>query len=670
MVTMESELILKKDVELHHTQDPYRVRKSEELDEDESIERELRFVLNRLTPQNFQKLILNLLNLPINSEERLRLAVDIIFQNAISEELYSHLYAQACKLMSQIQVPFEHVSTKFINFLTILLKKCEKEFDSDYHKDKYYEYLIKEAEILTDEEKRKEILTKANEQLERAKQNYIGNIAFLGEIYNMSLLDDAIIHEGIQRLFEKQEKDEENLECLCKLLTRIGHKFDNEKNKEKLNEYFDMLKNICDKRYSISLRIRFMILNLIELRENNWKPRHETGPKRIDDIRKEAQIEKEKKLLEFGPTLGETRIEYITVDGRRHTLFYGYAHHILDHLKFKENFDRILDYINKVDVERHNDLFEALISISMDRSDQDRDLLGEFFYENLKEKKLNLVQFTLGLRKILIKALESYVKSFKFPRKLSQILVNLFRVDFLDLGFLKESFEPIKHDQLCARVMAKTLRSAAERIGCHNVCDLFELSGLDFNYFFENFENEEDRIDFLREMKIDWVRIQHEHIKQNVELIEEFKEKLEAIFKETGSEPLAVIDRIEPEFHKEETRKEFIRALTVVFFENCMMNRKIDKEKFKKHEKILLNYIQEHNDLKLEVLYCVQVLAFHMKYKPNILKDSFQLLHDDNLIDKKVFYKWINNPVGKGHGMAQVFLNDFFESLSRPKSEE
>lgn len=616
---MQSELDLKKEADLSQSKEPYRVKKPEEIDEDESIERELRFVLNRFTPDNFQKLIINLLNLPLNTQDRLNNAVSIIYHNALNEELYSHLYAQACKLMSQINVPFEHVSFKFINFLTILLKKCENEFDSDYHKDKYYEYLIKEAEFVTDEQKRNELFAKANQQLEKAKQNYIGNVTFLAELYNIDLLDDAILDEGIKRLFEKQEKDEENLECLCKLLTRVGPKYDNIKNKDKVNDYFEYLRDIYEKRYSLSARIRFMILNLIELRENNWKPRHQTGPKRIEEIRNEVMAEIQSKQLEFSKTVPQTKIEFIVADGRRFSLFYGYSHHILDHLKFREDFDRVLDYILKVDPDRHNELFEALICISMDRSDQLRNLIGEFFYQNLKGKLLRLDQFEIGLRKVLIKAFESYVKGFKFPKKLSQILVNLFRLDFLKLDFLKKSFEPIRHDQLCARIMARTLRAAEEQIGHQNIADIFELSGLDFDYFFENFENEEDKRDFFKEMKIEWISTINEHTRQNVALIESFKEKLEAIFKETGAEPLAVLDRIEPEFHKEETKtKEFIRALTVVFFENALYHKSLDREKFKKMENILVNFVKEHPDLQLEVLYSLQVFAFHLKYETSI----------------------------------------------------
>ncbi|RNA41890.1 eukaryotic translation initiation factor 4 gamma 1-like isoform X1 [Brachionus plicatilis] len=668
---MQSELILKKDVDLHHSQDPYRVQNADEIDEDQSIERQLRFVLNRLTPENFQKLVINLINLPLNTQERLNTAVNIIYQNALNEELYSHLYAQACKLMSQIKVPFEHVSSKFISFLSILLKKCEKEFDTDYHKDKYYEYLVKEAEFVTDEQKRKQLLDQANEQLEKAKQNYIGNVSFLAELYNMDLLDDAILHEGIKRLFEKQEKDEENLECLCKLLTRVGPKFDNYKNKEKIDDYFEHLRDIYEKRFSISARIRFMILNLIELRENNWTPRHESGPKRIEEIRNQVLAEREERELRFAQTVPQTQIEFMVADGRRYSLFYGYAHHILDQLKYREDFDRVLGYILKVDPDRHSELFEALICISMDKSDQQRDLIGEFFYQNLKSKVFKLDQFKMGLRKVLLKALESYMKGYKFPKKLSQILANLIRLDFLDISFLKDAFEPVKRDQLCARIMAKTLKLAAEQIGCQNVSDIFELSGLDFNYFFENFENEVDRRDFFKEMRIEWVSTIHEHQRQSVELIQSFKEKLEVIFRETGEEPLAVLDRIEPEFHKEETKtKEFIRALSVVFFEKVLHHKRIDSDKFKKMENILVNFVKEHLDLQLEMLYSVQVLAFHMKYETNFLPVSFMLLYSDEIVERKAFFKWMNNPRGKGHGIAQVFLSSFFEHISRPQTEK
>ena len=43
----------------------------------------------------------------------------------------------------------------------------------------------------------------------------------------------------------------------------------------------------------VSNRVRFMILNLEELRQNNWKPRGgDKGPKTVDEVRSQAEQER------------------------------------------------------------------------------------------------------------------------------------------------------------------------------------------------------------------------------------------------------------------------------------------------------------------------------------------------------------------------------------------
>lgn len=60
-----------------------------------------------------------------------------------------------------------------------------------------------------------------------------------------------------------------------------------------MKHYFDKLDKIARKKDVISARIRFMIMDVIDLRKNNWVPRRkDTGPRRIDDIRREADEEK------------------------------------------------------------------------------------------------------------------------------------------------------------------------------------------------------------------------------------------------------------------------------------------------------------------------------------------------------------------------------------------
>jgi hypothetical protein len=73
---------LEKDLQLRTTENKYIVKKysSLELNETEELLREVRNILNKLTPQNLQKLTSDLIQLQINNEERLKGAIDIIFE--------------------------------------------------------------------------------------------------------------------------------------------------------------------------------------------------------------------------------------------------------------------------------------------------------------------------------------------------------------------------------------------------------------------------------------------------------------------------------------------------------------------------------------------------------------------------------------------------------------
>ena len=98
---------------------------------------------------------------------------------------------------------------------------------------------------------------------------------FIGELFKLSMLTEGIMHDCINRLL-KIESDEENLECLCKLLTTIGKDIDTEKAAKNMKDHFEKLEKIIGKKAKsvvkeplvpISSRIRFMILDVIELRQ-------------------------------------------------------------------------------------------------------------------------------------------------------------------------------------------------------------------------------------------------------------------------------------------------------------------------------------------------------------------------------------------------------------------
>lgn len=103
-----------RELELNRVDNPYQVRRT--LDENEALLRDVRNILNKLTPQNLQKLTGDLINLPINTQERLEGAIDIIFEKSIDEQVFSTTYAQLCKVLSSIKVPSNNEPGKLINF--------------------------------------------------------------------------------------------------------------------------------------------------------------------------------------------------------------------------------------------------------------------------------------------------------------------------------------------------------------------------------------------------------------------------------------------------------------------------------------------------------------------------------------------------------------------------
>lgn len=58
--------------------------------------RELRAILNKLTPDNFGSLMKRLSRLEINTEARLKAVIGLIFDKAVSEQSYCPTYAKMC----------------------------------------------------------------------------------------------------------------------------------------------------------------------------------------------------------------------------------------------------------------------------------------------------------------------------------------------------------------------------------------------------------------------------------------------------------------------------------------------------------------------------------------------------------------------------------------------
>ncbi|GJQ70481.1 putative RNA binding protein [Trypoxylus dichotomus] len=286
------------DVKLNESENawkPARFISSANMSDDEKKTQELykkvRGVLNKLTPQKFDTLLVQVRALAIDTKERLQGVIDLVFEKAVDEPNFSVAYALMCKELALMQVPANNKrdGEASVNFRKLLVTRCQMEFEKNSVDETTRNGKVKEIEECTDPEKKKELQLLLEEDDRRIRRKSVGNIRFIGELFKQQMLTVNIMMRCLTHLLEN--KEEESLECLCKLLSTIGK--DLEEKKVDLSTIFHTIREIVDKKHGkISSRVRFMLQDVIDLRNSKWIPRRQDlNPKTIDQIQKEANDE-------------------------------------------------------------------------------------------------------------------------------------------------------------------------------------------------------------------------------------------------------------------------------------------------------------------------------------------------------------------------------------------
>uniref|UniRef100_F6R3K6 W2 domain-containing protein n=1 Tax=Ciona intestinalis TaxID=7719 RepID=F6R3K6_CIOIN len=272
---------------------PSSLQRNVAFEHKEAVFRKTRSILNKLTPEKFDKLCQDILNIGITSKDILKGIVILIFEKAIDELRYSSLYANLCRRLYH-EAPNFDVSQTINNqnqlkpntFRRLLIAKLQDEFENRNRKLEAFD--CKEGALSSEEE----------EQRSRAKHHMLGNIKFIGELYRLNLLHETIVHKCIKQLIRTKKKGTvddvaEDLECLCQIMNTCGRRLDHDKAKSLMDQYFDRLETVKKKKGDLPSRIRFMLQDVIELRAANWTPRQMqriTAPKTLGQIRSEVGI--------------------------------------------------------------------------------------------------------------------------------------------------------------------------------------------------------------------------------------------------------------------------------------------------------------------------------------------------------------------------------------------
>lgn len=267
-------------------------RPSKNKDKKELFYGTIQRLLNKLTYEKFEYLTneMGLLLQTIQDSETLSETVKKVHRKALSEPQFSSMYSELCKILEEKCPTFpDENRDKPLSFKKLILNECHKAFEEspgikpDPDSDEYEVYL-------------------------RKRDRNIGNIVFMSELFKKDFFPILIIDRCIKQLIGSVEtilvmprpidpdilsKCEFDCEKLFNLISKCGKDFEKRKKEsgESIDEYIEKLKDFASNKL-ITSRVRFLIREVVDTRENDWVPRRtEEGPKRIDQVHEQFEMD-------------------------------------------------------------------------------------------------------------------------------------------------------------------------------------------------------------------------------------------------------------------------------------------------------------------------------------------------------------------------------------------
>ena len=266
----------------------------------EMVQRKVKAALNKMTPENFDKISNQILEIAAQSKNEtdgrtLRQVIQLTFEKATDEAHWASMYARFCLTMlstMSTEIRDETIKDKAGNpvvggalFRKYLLNRCQEEFEQGWQVNLPQ---MPDGSSGGDVQ----LLSEEYYTAAAAKRRGLGLIQFIGQLYILKMLTLRIMHECVMRLLNFEgEPDEAAVENLTTLLRAVGGTMEEEeKGSEFMNMYFERIHSAILKNDALPSRPRFMIMDLLDLRKAHWKGKNDNkGPKTIAAIHQEAE---------------------------------------------------------------------------------------------------------------------------------------------------------------------------------------------------------------------------------------------------------------------------------------------------------------------------------------------------------------------------------------------
>ncbi|GAM29151.1 hypothetical protein SAMD00019534_123270 [Acytostelium subglobosum LB1] len=282
--------------------------KVEDLSDTDQELRKAKFILNRITAEKFESQAQSLLELGVTRNiDVFTGVITIIFSKAITETKYVTMYTELCKKMFTFErtekeserqalvdagTPADQIKEDDFRpkLRTLLLQTCQTEYEKI---TQLFPTIHEIPDDLTGAER-----TDFEEKQFIQRKKIYGLINFIAELFKQDMLSDKIIHAILVALMGELNKPQEiKLECFCKLLAPIGSKIVSKKGADTfMMGYYQRMEQLISPQSNLSTRIKFLIQNVLDLKNNGWKSKEVETPKTTSN---ERTVEDDRKTNNF-----------------------------------------------------------------------------------------------------------------------------------------------------------------------------------------------------------------------------------------------------------------------------------------------------------------------------------------------------------------------------------
>lgn len=246
--------------------------------------KKIKGILNKLTPEKFERLLVQMVELVVSAEV-LHGSITYIFENAVAQPTFVQMYAELCEQLSKALPDFAppEGETKPQTFRRILLNTCQEEYEGATNARDQLDSIEDAQERMIEERK--------------VKQRMLGNVRLISQLHKIKVVNEKIILVCLRELIGDDAKvipPEDDIEALCEIITIVGGTLaasPQAHTRNFLEGYLTRLEKLS-KSKSLSSRTRFMIIDVLDMRHNNWVPRRETQTaKKLSEVHSQAQAE-------------------------------------------------------------------------------------------------------------------------------------------------------------------------------------------------------------------------------------------------------------------------------------------------------------------------------------------------------------------------------------------